>query len=329
MATVEMQKDELLDRLYGVKAKILEIEKAFLRQAGIVNSFRQGEQELSRISTKGVVNKSKIGFVAAFGALILMNLFFSLLIGQISYVIEVIALGAIIFFLSTRKSKAAKVALVIAVLIAIFCIYNFVRVAVIDLQNGIVLPMILAVLMLALCLFGIILLIPRRNAQIDRANEQIAARNAEVAAYNAQLQQQYNGVVAEIANLKGQLRDMTSGWYTTEPYFYSERGVSELIQLLETQRADTLKEALNKFDERQYQSQMLSYQDAILQAQQQQLIELKQLKSVMVFNSMLQMQNISLQSQTLNAVKQTNANVSSLGSQVDSLSRTIDSMKRR
>lgn len=329
MATAEMTKDELLDRLYGVKVKILEIEKAFLRQAGIVNSFRQGEQELNRISTKGVVNKSKIGFVAAFAALILMNLFFSLLIGQISYVIEVIALGAIIFFLSTRKSKAAKVALVIAVLIAIFCIYNFVRVAVNDLKNGIFLPMILAVLMLALCLLLIIRLIPHRNAQIDRANEQIAARNAEVAAYNAQLQQQYNGVVAEIAALKGQLRDMTYGWYTTEPYFYSERGVSELIQLLETQRADTLKEALNKFDERQYQSQMLSYQDAILQAQQQQLIELKQLKSVMVFNSMLQMQNISLQSQTLNAVKQTNANVSSLGGKVDSLSRTVDSMSRR
>lgn len=156
-------------------------------------------------------------------------------------------------------------------------------------------------------------LIPQLNARIDRNNarirqhnqevdQQIDAQNRQITARNQELTRQYQQLSLQLQQLRQQLERLTSGgWYPlnqgSDSYFYTVQGIDDLITTLKGPRANTIQEALNHIETRNYRAQNLAYQEAILRANSQIVINQQSITSQLRFANLLTCAQIYLQQQ--------------------------------
>ena len=161
-------------------------------------------------------------------------------------------------------------------------------------------------------------LIPRLNARIDRNNarirqhnqqvdQEIDAQNRQITARNQELTRQYQQLSLQLQQLRQQLELLTSGgWYPlnqgSDSYFYTVQGIDDLIDTLSGPRANTIQEALNAIEKRNYRAQNLAYQEAILRANSQIAINQQRIASQLRFANLLTCAQIHLQQQQNDAI---------------------------
>lgn len=107
----------------------------------------------------------------------------------------------------------------------------------------------------------------KHHADVDTANQQADAHNQTVTAHADQLAGAYQESAARLAQKQTALQQFIHGWYP--PDYLSHDAIGFFIGQFRNLKADSIKEAVNQFDEAGYRRAMLDANQQILQSQEQ------------------------------------------------------------
>ena len=302
-----MNKEELLNRLYEVYQKATEITGVLAKQTDLAAKYRHDRyQELDHVD-KSLMNKGKYLFLALFLAHTLtvfvttmlfrhgwyfstrLDMFFDAVIFNVVAVIFIFAV------LWKRKSKAA---LALRVFLMVVMGLDFAG-SLLSWARSIFLGNFLGGSLSILIMVGTAILFFRLlqhlNSKVDRQNVEIRKSNAEIERRNEEIARQYDQLSEQLVQRRAEMTALCYGWYQVDDCFYTVEGIQSLIRVLENQEADTLKEAIKTVREQDYRQRMLAYQEAILQANHQQLINQEEIKRQLRYANVLAATSVALQ----------------------------------
>lgn len=296
-------REELLQGLYCVKERILEILKVYERQRQIVASYRQ---KVGNISVSGVKNQSKLIVLALVGSVFMYQLLCAVIRGDYT---NVFLTGLAVFILYIKQGERSKLKVFSIVLLA----WTVVEQIYVALINGLYLAIIFLAVFVVAILCVVFALIRKQNKKID-------SHKAEVTKENMELQRQYQQTVELMSAYKKELQQKTSDWYPRA--YYTEDAIKFFVDAVENYRADSIKELVNLYETSEHYKRMEMGQKALLQGQeriiegqkvlisgQERLIEgQKDMLAQLKFANVLNVANLAMQARTQNMIQEnTNA----------------------
>ncbi|MBQ0038030.1 MAG: hypothetical protein KBS74_05095 [Clostridiales bacterium] len=287
-------REQLLRNLRKIKAQLQRIYAAMERQAEIVGQYR--EKQVG-ISTDGAKNKMKLVAAVCLGiTLFIQSLVFGIGHGDWTTTIILVVCISIIVLLRDKKSKWKNLAYIVLVLIVGVLLYDLIRFR--------------EFLLLA---FSLIVVIPVLFLSIRTVNKRVDIKNEEISHFNQDLQRQYDETVEEIDALREELWQMSGSWFPKD--YYSIEAVNSFISDLENHRADSIKEAVLQLDNREYRKRMLASQQAILDIERKELINMQSMRQELRYANLLSLGQIALQGSILGAVQSNTNAVRSVANQ--------------
>lgn len=287
-------REQLLRNLRKIKAQLQRIYAAMERQAEIVEQYR--EKQVG-ISTDGAKNKMKLVAAVCLGiTLFIQALVFGIGHGDWTTTIILVVCIGIIVLLRDKKSKWKNLAYIVLVLIVGVHLYDLIRFR--------------EFLLLA---FSLIVVIPVLFLSIRTVNKRVDIKNEEISHFNQDLQRQYDETVEEIDALREELWQMSGSWFPKD--YYSIEAVNSFINDLENHRADSIKEAVLQLDNREYRKRMLASQQAILDIERKELINMQSMRQELRYANLLSLGQIALQGSILGAVQSNTNAVRSVANQ--------------
>lgn len=287
-------REQLLRNLRKIKAQLQRIYAAMERQAEIVEQYR--EKQVG-ISTDGAKNKMKLVAAVCLGiTLFIQALVFGIGSGDWTTTIILVVCIGIIVLLRDKKSKWKNLAYIVLVLIVGVHLYDLIRFR--------------EFLLLA---FSLIVVIPVLFLSIRTVNKRVDIKNEEISHFNQDLQRQYDETVEEIDALREELWQMSGSWFPKD--YYSIEAVNSFISDLENHRADSIKEAVLQLDNREYRKRMLASQQAILDIERKELINMQSMRQELRYANLLSLGQIALQGSILGAVQSNTNAVRSVANQ--------------
>lgn len=287
-------REQLLRNLRKIKAQLQRIYAAMERQAEIVGQYR--EKQVG-ISTDGAKNKMKLVAAVCLGiTLFIQTLVFGIGHGDWTTTIILVVCIGIIVLLRDKKSKWKNLAYIVLVLIVGVLLYDLIRFR--------------EFLLLA---FSLIVVIPVLFFSIRTVNKRVDIKNEEISHFNQDLQRQYDETVEEIDALREELWQMSGSWFPKD--YYSIEAVNSFISDLENHRADSIKEAVLQLDNREYRKRMLASQQAILDIERKELINMQSMRQELRYANLLSLGQIALQGSILGAVQSNTNAVRSVANQ--------------
>lgn len=297
-----MTKNELLNRLYGVYHKATEITTVLGQQTDVATQYRHDQySEVDKVD-QSFLDKSKFIFATLYIAYVMMRLVLGLVFYGPGTVISIISWNIVFFIIlfGRFRNKHSKIMTVIQVIFMVCLsldILSYFWIAIQDLMRGIIWSSILSIAVFGVSIFVIRSLIRYLNHKVDLKNLQIRKHNTELQESNQKLTQQYAQLTNRLNQLRAEMEVLISGWYQVDDYFYTLNGIQSLIRVLENQEADTLKEAIKTVREQDHRQQMLNYQQSILEANQQMIINQKAIKSQLQYANVMSTMGVALQFQ--------------------------------
>lgn len=302
-------REELLNKLQGVKTQISRLLKLMDEQTNIVASFRKSE---ASIATTGLKAKIYIA-IASFAVAYILQ---SLLRGEIVAAALDAGLMYLLYRYRNKKSILKNLAvLVVGVSILVLPIHAFGL-----LFSGLIREALPMLFFLALGMAATVALIKIYNRRVEAKNNEIQLRNAE-------LQEQYDVTVQRIKQHRKKLNLLIAGWYP--PDYCSLEAVNFFISAISNYKVDNMMDAVNIFDDSQYKKKMLASQQAIADMNRQQIINQQAISKQLRFANMLSIVNLSLQSSTQDAIcRNTDAINHARAEVVGSVNRATDAINR-
>ena len=300
-------REELLNKLQGVKTQISRIMKTMDEQTNIVASFRESEASISTTGWKAALDIAKY----AIGFTLVAN---GLLNKSIGTALLYVAMMAYLFINRSKKTILKKIITgLLYVSLFYLPIYAYETIMYGYIVAGII-PLVFFAAGIAVTLY-----------LIRTQNKKIEAKNNEIRLRNAQLQEQYDVTVQRIKQQRQKLNQLITGWYPKD--YCSLEAVNFFIGAISNYKADHMKEAVIMFDDSQHKQKMLSSQRAIENMNRQQIINQQEISKQLKFANMLNIINLSLQSSTQDAIYQnTNAVNNARAEIVGSVNRATDAI---
>ena len=219
------QGDELREKLENVLAIIRESENNFMQRTSLESQIREQAQEKVELSFDGKKGKAKLMGIAI-GCYILVYLLFATIVQQMLGTWIVIAIAAVITFVSLNKHPViAGIAGIITVLMMGYMIFYCVIIPTVNAFATGNIPGIVITLAMAAILILMIYLI--NHKMVRDKNNKIREANYEIMVNNANVVNQLKVLYSRAMELDKALRSqLTPGGFYPQAYAYEQAAES-------------------------------------------------------------------------------------------------------
>ena len=311
-----LSREDTLQGLYYVQGEIQQIIEKQKQQINLVAKYQTAKKNITVGSvvkkiSKGSLRRLLIYCVVVFGALDLLacNIAFGSQIGvpMAAAAVATPVLGVLLtmgYFQSNKRDFETRMQNKLLQLLGWFALFIGIgAMAILICLGGWVM-----ILLGVLGLVGLVVLMKMQNNKIQKQNTAIAQRNNDISV-------RVNQLTVQIGNQVQNLWNNVSFWYP--PDYLCMDAVNFFVHAFRNGRADSMKEAINLYEEAGHRQRMEMGQQQIVNGLGQLMAGLNQIaqgQQIMIqqleYGNMLKIQQIHLQEETINAINTQTSTVS-------------------
>lgn len=292
-------RQDLLGDLYQVRDFCLAITEQVQIQQGLDSRYQQSMAELASTrdhyrtrSARGLFTSTVAAVIIGLGVLFIFLSFFS---GSIFTAFMTLAFGVVVLVADIRRWKFRTPLLVVAVMFALLAVTSLMPMFRRADFLTLVLLWFFAVVSVAGAWFGVRWVLSREARLVDSHNSQVEQHNNTVLHRAQGVANDYQASVDRLGEAQAQIRAFTAGWFP--PAYLSVDAVNFFIHAVENFKADSMKEAVQQFDEaghrraleeaneriaRSHEQALQSQQELVLQARMANVLNTAQLATQVV-----------------------------------------------
>lgn len=261
------ERDELLQRLYNIYNLIVKTEQDTNEYCALEYQLRSTKNKIDTESTKGKAKLSMDFFIVI---AVVFGVITSLVRRNPSGIVmeQLLPLG-IYYAFKKRRPLIAKIAFYGLILTDI---YN----AWLALSLREVLPTVVMITALIAAAAIVFYFVKFHTSYVEAYNKDVSKDNAPII-------QRRNALVEECGLLNAALNESTAGWFP--PNYVNFNAVAFFISAMQNQKADTLKELVNLYDDYLYKNQTLQEMQATRQSIEEVISNQRYLQNQMHFSN--------------------------------------------